>query len=57
MVSRQDFHRKDRYFSMELGTVCVRVAAVSVTYPRPDHCKETERRRKVGRSEAASQQR
>lgn len=24
---------------MELGAVCVRVVAVSATYPRPDHCK------------------
>lgn len=44
-----EFHRKDLEFSMELGAVCMKVVAVGVTYPRPDHCKR--QRREIGRLE------
>lgn len=34
---------------MELGAVYVKVVSVSVTYPRPDHCKRE--KREIGRLE------
>lgn len=45
---KAEFHRKDLEFSMELGAVCMKVVAVSATYPRPDHCKRQRRERLAG---------
>lgn len=40
---KAESHRKNSDFSMELGAVCMKMVAVSATYPRPDHCKKQRR--------------